>query len=157
MIKASSLLNLPVYSDKTGKKLGNVKDVVYGPLKDSIVGYIINSGSIFKSPKFVMANNISHITKDYLVVKDEYSIQDLSENSDIFIHRNSHFVGSSVKDTQGKNLGIVSDAVVDTGNNQVKGYILSDGLISDLINGRSFIERNEDIIYDGHDIIVTRR
>lgn len=157
MMRVSSLLSLPVYSNKTGKKIGHVKDIMYSPSQDSIVGYVINGGVFFKSLKFIAANDVLEIRKDCLIVEDDGNIQDIDEKFANNVRVNSQIIGSNIKDVYGKNIGIVSDTIVDTKDNKVKGYILSDGLINDLINGRSFVAKSEDVICNGSDVVITRR
>ncbi|WP_026487512.1 PRC-barrel domain-containing protein [Caldanaerobius polysaccharolyticus] len=151
MIKASSLLNIAVYCRETGKKVGYIKDIVYEPSKGSIAAYVVSSGSVFKNLKILMANDVADVGKDRIVIKSEKAMKDADKYHDMLVNQNSHLIGSSVRDFYGRELGIISDTVVDVDSNLVKGYIVSDGLISDILKGRNFIEKNEAFVEESHE------
>ncbi|MFW5787584.1 MAG: PRC-barrel domain-containing protein [Halanaerobiales bacterium] len=62
-------------------------------------------------------------------------------------------LGNSVINTSGKELGVISDLLIDEKLGKIVGYELSGGVIQDLWEGRNFLTVEENLYY-GQDVVI---
>lgn len=147
MRRMREIIGIPVISVKTGERFGWVKDVVFNDKSNKVVGVILEKDSLLnRSIGGLSRESIIAVSKDSLTV-DKPEIREITGSCW------SQKVGSSVFDGKGELKGTVGDVFVDDEMKNVLGYEISDGLFSDLFQGRGAIFE-ENILAEGEDIIV---
>ncbi|AEV69390.1 PRC-barrel domain-containing protein [Acetivibrio clariflavus] len=160
MQKYSEVLGLPVISLNNGKKVGNVKNIFFCPKKKKILAFLLECKSFEFNKKIIYTEDIINIGKDAVIIKDEDSLKDLkkTKNSHEFTEK-GEVIGLRVISKKGEDVGIVKDVIFDYKNNCIEGVEISDGLIHDLVKGRSVlpligkVEFGEEIILVGNDAV----
>ncbi len=125
--QASTILNLPVISAQTERKLGQVLDFIPDSNSPKILALVTEQSYLFKKPqKIFSVVSVLDIIRDAVVVKDEDSIvspQEIVRASES-IKGGIKLLGSKVKTESGGYLGRVSDFVFEMpGFNLSKLYI----------------------------------
>jgi len=144
MLKGRELLSLPVITLEEKKFLGEVKDLIYNPFNGEILGVIIENAGWFKEAKGFLYKEIIEFNDDGLVVADDSVVRSLSqipELKDVPL-QDIDIRGFIVEDCQGQSIGVVQDLVFSKETGKITGYEISDGVLQDLLNGRTTISNN---------------
>src|SRR4051812_31056995 len=112
LIKAVTIISLPVFTLYEGKKIGSVQDVIYHPKDNKIEALMLSKGGWFSEARVVLFDNIENIGDDVVLIKNEAAIKNASEvEADIeYIAKNdTYLTGTKIITTQGSTLGKVTD------------------------------------------------
>lgn len=141
MKKASEFIGLPIISKASGKKIAIVKDLVFSRRKFRILALVTFEGSVFKEARIIRYRNIISIGKDAIIVRKENVIESAAAIPEIYqlMKERKKIIGEDVITEDGENIGIIKDIVVDEESGKVLGFILSDGLIQDIMDGRNVL------------------
>ncbi|RNC29321.1 MAG: hypothetical protein AWM53_00674 [Candidatus Dichloromethanomonas elyunquensis] len=147
MRRMRDLVRLPVVSQNSGKKLGWVKDILFNEKNNRVTGIVLEKDSLLKCQlRNVARSDILSFGKESLLT-DKLSRTKCSGTGW------SEKVGSKVYNGDGDIKGTVGDIFVDNLVENVLGYEISDGLISDLFKGREAVFE-ENILAESQDVIV---
>lgn len=140
MERYSEVIGLPVICVENGKKIGAVKNIIFCPKKKKLLAFLLECRSYEFSKKVVLTEDILNIGRDALIIKDESSLKDLrkTKNTDEFVDK-GEVIGLRVYSKNGEDMGIVKDVIFDYSNSSIEGVEISDGLIQDIIKGRSLL------------------
>lgn len=150
MLLGRKILSLPVVTEKDKKPIGEVKDIIYDPEKNQIVGYLVDIGGWLREGKGFLHNDLLKREEDCLVIKDESIIKKISKMDNVREVINKDIRGLRVELEDGRFIGVIQDLVVDDLTGKITGYEISDGFIQDLLDGRSTISN------EGLNILVDR-
>lgn len=146
MRRARDIVGLPVLNLKTGDQVGWVQDVVFDDQGHQVSGIILEGGHLFHPNQGLPSNLIVAVGKDALTVSD-------NEVQEIKGTRWSQKVGNQVYTQGGEAQGTIEDVFLDDSAADIVGYEVSDGLFSDLIQGRGAIFQKH-IMIDGKDVLI---
>ncbi|HVJ50463.1 PRC-barrel domain-containing protein [Desulfitobacterium sp.] len=146
MRRARELIGLPVLNLKSGDAIGWIQDVVFDSEAHKVSGMLLENGHIFHSGKGLPRSAIAAVGKDALTVKDNL-VQDIKGV------KWSEKVGNQVFTQAGEAKGTIQDVFLDDSADSIVGFEVSDGLFSDLIQGRGAILQ-ENIMVDGKDVLI---
>ncbi|MFW5980118.1 MAG: PRC-barrel domain-containing protein [Halanaerobiales bacterium] len=151
MIKLKELHNLPVISMGNGALVGEVKDILISDDGENIEGLIIVQNDNF----FVPGEYIYCLGDDIVIIKSGENLILLEDKKNkINYAKNKEIIlGNSVINTSGKELGVISDLLIDEKLGKIVGYELSGGVIQDLWEGRNFLTVEENLYY-GQDVVI---
>lgn len=146
MLKGREILSLPVVTLDDRKEIGEVKDIIYNPVESKILGYLIDAGGWFTEARGFPHSELIRLEEDCLVIKNESVIKKISQISEIkdAIDAKADIRGFKVECEDGKCMGVIQDLLLDENSWQITGYEISDGVIQDLLDGRTSIS-NEGI------------
>lgn len=157
-MKLLELVGLPVYAMETGKRLAKVKDICIS--QDWSIAYIELEHCSHKgaSSTSITWEEVTACGEDAIMIANRTAIR---RTKAIHLDRERNFlVGQgAIKDlpvmsSEGKQLGWVADVYFDPNmGNQITGLEISDGLLSDLLEGRWRIEGTGRLKW-GTDIIL---
>lgn len=141
MKKVSEFIRLPVLSKDSGKKIAVTKDLVFSRHKFRVMALVTNEGSVFKEVKIIKYKNIKSVGKDAIIVSKENVIENAADIPEIYqlLKESKKIIGEDVITETGENIGVVQDIIIDEDNGKVLGFILSDGLIQDIMDGRNVL------------------
>lgn len=135
MDKLSYLLGLPVLEIETGKQIGAVQEVLLDVEQAIVKGIILNDSQIDHCDAIAFSNI-------YSVGNDAVTIRSAAESETNILHfTDSIYHFNDLRNKQiytetGLLLGILVDIYFDNGTGELKGFQVSDGLVSDLLYGR---------------------
>jgi len=112
------------------------------------------------SKKIIYTDDIVNIGKDAVIIKEENSLKNYkkTKKSHEFTEK-GEVIGLRVISKKGEDVGIVKDVIFDYKHNCIEGFEISDGLIHDLVKGRSVlpligkVEFGEEIILVDNDAV----
>lgn len=146
MRRAREIIGLPVLNLKSGDSIGWVQDVVFDSEGQRVSGMLLENGHIFHSEKGLPRSAIAAVGKDALTVKDNV-VQEIPGI------KWSEKVGNQVFTQGGEAKGTIQDVFLDDSADCIVGFEVSDGLFSDLIQGRGAILQ-ENVMVDGKDVLI---
>jgi len=137
-MKGRELISLPVVSSDNNKLLGEVKDIIYDPSKNRILGYVVEKKGWLREGRGFLHSELVRHEKDCLVVKDESVVGNVGRIPELkeAIDTQKDIRGWRVEYNDGRYIGIIQDLVVDAESGEISGYEISDGIVQDLLVGR---------------------
>ena len=140
MERYSEVLGLPVISAEDGKKVGVVKNIIFCPKRKKLLAFLLECKSYELSKKVVLPEDIINLGKDAVIIKDLNSVQALrkAKNTDEFTEK-GEVIGLRVYSKAGDDMGVVKDVIFDYKSWTIDGVEISDGLIQDIVKGRSVL------------------
>lgn len=141
MIKGSDILGLPVINKKNGEKIAEVKSVLYSKKKFRAMAFLLNGKGLFKEPEIVRYNDIESIGKDAIIVKDKRLVEKSKKIPEVheIILDDKSIIGMEIIAEDGESIGFIHDVVLDDKKGKILGFILTDGVIQDIMDGRCFL------------------
>lgn len=146
MRRTREIVGLPVLNLRSGDQIGWVQDVVFDEDSRKISGVLLENAHIFHSSKGIPREVVAAVGKDALTVSD-HVVQD------ILGIKWSEKVGNQVFTQGGEAKGTIEDVFLDDSAENVIGFEVSDGLFSDLVEGRGTILQ-ENVMVDGKDVLI---
>ena len=139
MLKGRKILSLPVVTQKDKKPIGEVKDIVYDPEKNQLVGYLVDIGGWLREGKGFLHVDLLKREEDCLIIQDDSVIKKISKMENVREANDKDIRGLRVELEDGRYIGVIQDLLVDDKTGKITGYEISDGIIQDLLDGRSTI------------------
>ena len=138
MKKAKALLGLPLILIDTGKKIGDVKDILFSQDKKKVLGFLIDKGGWFKGAKIVLFKDISKISKDAIIIQDSEAIMTNTKIPEVekILEKEYYLFDMQVLDDQGNDIGHIENIIFDEKNGKILSLEISEGVVEDVINGR---------------------
>ncbi|WIV11193.1 PRC-barrel domain-containing protein [Proteiniborus sp. MB09-C3] len=156
MRKVSEIIGLPVICKKSGSKIATVKEVIYSKKKYRIVGFLVSEGNIFREAKIIQFNNIDSIGEEALIIKNENMIEKSSLLPEINqLINEKKIIEEEILTEDGESLGHVKDTLIDDKNGKIIGFILTDGLIQDIKEGRNVLPYTTEAVFGENSIIIS--
>lgn len=131
MPRGREIIGLPVFHSGTGKRLGEVKDVILDEHGRRVEGLILEWGGWFHRPRVVPIEAIHSIGPDAIVTDREPS----AEIPEATVSERKHLRGKRVFNQGGSDLGTLDDVLFGP-DGTITGLRLSAGLIDDIISGK---------------------
>lgn len=145
MRRTRDIVGLPVL-DSSGGQVGWVQDVVFDVENDLVSGVQLEGGHLIHSSKGIPRGAVASIGKDALTVQAVQLIE-------IPGARWSQKVGNQVYSEDGETRGRIADVFLDDRGERIVGYEVSDGLFTDLIQGRGKILQQH-VVVNGEDVLI---
>lgn len=142
-MKARNLIGLPVVDVSRGVRVGEVKDVLLN--KELELKGLVVEGEGLES---FLPLEAFEVGEDLVMMAG--GLEDKAEGEYYDYHSR---LGLLVIDEKGKELGIMSDLVLEAEGKRVMGLEISCGLVKDFVDGRSEIPK-EKIKAIGEDLIL---
>ncbi|MBP5426645.1 MAG: PRC-barrel domain-containing protein [Clostridiales bacterium] len=150
MIKQSECIGLPIISEKEGEIVGRVQDFLISDKDKSIFGFILE-GNLFSGEKIILLENVLKMGKDAIVVDNKDVVSNLK------VDINYKMKDKEVYTKDGINLGMIKDIRVNEENGEIECVEISDGIISDIINGRRVLPLIGKVLFSDNNIIVEKQ
>lgn len=155
MQKSQEVIGLSVVQGNTGKKLGAVGDVLFDS-SQAFCGLLMEDGGWLRRRRYIPKETIRAIGRDAVVIGDEAQILPLDEKSKHWIGICSgpkKLKGLPVLLANGYELGVIENVYFMEELGTLVGYELSDGLFSDLMDGRKVLKSSHPLIW-GQDVLI---
>ena len=158
MMRGKEITGLPVYDASEGRKLGSIKDIVLDIDSRKVVGFTVDTGGLFgPGHKVLPMDEIKSIGPDAVMVEDKTHavLHDEGREPEIrkILDEGHSVYGKKILTRSGKDLGAVSDIMVETDSGVVSGYEISGGIARDIGRGRAVVPMTDDFTA-GEDAII---
>lgn len=144
MIFYNSILGLPVFDSTTNTKVASVIDILICSDWQMILGIIVEKNTIFGTYKYIPIDEIELINKTSIKIYSQNGVLQFNSKDDEYkiIKDNRCKINTSVY-SQGQKIGVISDLLLNFRTSKVVGYVVSDGIVQDIIAGRKvFLNKN---------------
>lgn len=152
---SNELRGLPIVSIAEGEEVGLVKDFIFDPGKNAVVGMVVEDRAWFKGAKAIRFGRIHNIG-DYAVTVENTSAVVSLETEEEFIgllERAITIVGSKVITKGGRMIGFIREFSIDPHTGQVTGFELAEDLHLKP-QSRKLIIPQDQVITVGRDVLV---
>lgn len=138
--KGREIQGLSVLDIKTGKYLGEVKDIIYCSMENKVRGFLLSDNSWLWGARILLYDQVVSIGPDVIMVDGEDKIHSTKYHADYksWYEDRIEVRGCELVSDTGKIVGTIKDLIIDPYGNIV-GYELSDGFVQDLLVGRRTI------------------
>lgn len=132
IIDRDAILGLPIIYGPTGKRMGTVEGVRHRPHAENVEGIILSRMGIKTKYYFLGFNRINSFGESSIIIDEDLmeEIKGLAEDNTL---------GKTIILKDGRELGIISDIIFDSGDGRIEGFEISKGFMDDLIGGRSML------------------
>lgn len=150
----SLLKGVPVYNEKTGKKLGQVIDLCINN-NGQVESLLLDGKGLFQRDRLIPINQISSFGTDGVMVSCEIDYLPMVHSSNAVHFINSHhgLFRRPVLTAEGEKLGLLEDVYFQEELGTIIGYEITDGFFADITEGKKVVKTNRPITV-GKDVIV---
>jgi uncharacterized protein YrrD len=156
-LKLQEMIGLPVYDIELGKKIGKVHDFIISE-NWTILGVELERKIVFsKTSKTVAWKDIIAYGEDAIMIRNAQAVQKVKSDKSQF----SYSLGKKklcqlpVLTEEGLMLGQVSNVYLDQKKgNTIIGLEISDGFVSDIIEGRKWLPCTSDMTIGDGSVLV---
>jgi uncharacterized protein YrrD len=126
LMRATSLVGLPVVTTSTGEDIAETRDVIYVPDRGRVAGFTLNKrGRLAGRMKNVLAMEQVHaVGRDAVMVTDASVLNTPEGEAAAHDAKGRNVIGNQVLTETGKQLGVVIDLIVEMNRGEVIGYEL---------------------------------
>ncbi|MBA4493008.1 PRC-barrel domain-containing protein [Paenactinomyces guangxiensis] len=155
MRKSQEVIGLSVVHLHSGKKLGTVCDLLFDG-SQQLRGLLVENGSFFKKRRYIPADRVTSIGKDAVIVDNKDAILPLDpivEQWTGILSGQKKLKGRSVLLSNGYEIGMIENVYFLEEMGTLIGYEISDGILSDLRQGRKMLKSSQPLIW-GEDVLI---
>lgn len=162
LLKYSEVIGLPVICITTGKKIGVVNDITVDTGSKKIEAIIIENKKNDFSKKAILTEYVENIGPDAVIVNNCSTFNNLKDLKGMPFNTfkgRTGIYGLKVFSKSGKDIGVIKDVLFDPETLLVEVVELSDGLLTDLIQGRNIlplfghVEFSDESLLVGHEAL----
>ncbi|SMO63073.1 PRC-barrel domain-containing protein [Melghirimyces algeriensis] len=154
MRSSQEVIGLPVIHLQTGKRLGTVQDLLFDA-DQQMIGVLLEHPGWIRRGRYIPFFKIRSLGADAVIVNSEADIHSVKENQDWhgLLTGQRKLKGRPVMLANGQELGMVEDVYILENRGILLGYELSEGLISDLTEGRKVFRPGSPLMW-GEDVLI---
>ncbi len=130
-----SLIGLPVMEIETSLQVGEVKDIVLNLEKVTVCGILVSPTGWLNDCAYISFASIYNMGRDAVMIRNKAVLEEFSVASSDNCYLTSLCTKQIFTET-GLQLGVLTDICFDQSTGELKAYLLSDGIITDLLYGR---------------------
>lgn len=159
MKKSKQLTGIEVFDIETGKIIGRVKDTIFQPGDKKIFGFFINTGRWIKCGKILRTEDIYIIGSDAILVRGCHKLVGTDKIPDYInkVREKKRVLGLKLITSDGEELGYIEDIIINEKNCSIEGYVLTDGILEDILKGKSVIPSTDEIIFGEDTVIINSK
>lgn len=129
-IKGVAILN-----ESTNELVGTISDLVLSKDVSEVRGYWVQTKKWWSKKHFLAIDDIKHEDGDGMYIESGVNLQSITKKEKRLIDGRAHIIGHSVRDKDGKMIGIIEDVYFLPDSGKIVGYELTEGLFSDFSKG----------------------
>lgn len=158
MIKANDLKQLPVLSIVQGRKISNVKDILYDPYENKVAALTLYWGDFLPQERYLLYEDIKSIGHDAIIIETPLAVKKPNEINKSILglkKKQSLLLGTRIVTEVGNRLGKATDYFFDLATGIVTHLEVSQGPLDDIKSGRKVIPI-DNIISMGPDATIVK-
>ncbi|WP_054949105.1 PRC-barrel domain-containing protein [Numidum massiliense] len=155
MRKSQDVIGLPVYCLRFGKQIGVVQDLLFNR-EQHLFGLLLASKGWFTRGRYIPADRIASLGLDAVTVDSEDVCESFEQCDDVMgvCSGQRKLKGLPVVTATGRALGTLENVYFMEEMGTLIGYELTDGLLSDLREGRKALCTMEPLTWGTDAVIV---
>ncbi len=143
---------MAVVEEHTGKQLGVVRDL-YFDASWRLQGLIIENKGLFRRAKCIAMEEVTTLGEDAIMVRQPVNFRELPNGAYTLYNGQNKLTGKDVMTTAGNGLGQIQDVYFVEEMGTLIGCELSEGILSDLRQGRKIYPWSDQVTI-GEDAIL---
>jgi len=155
-------LGLPVLKLDGGKKMGEVRELIFDGERKSLDGVLIKEDTLLSGGQVVQYSDIHSLGLDAVTLRKGSEVLkwgDLKKRREQASQAQGwpepeKLLGKRLVTEAGRDLGMIDDLIFDAEEGKLEGYELSGGLIKDVVDGKGFVPVPEQVILGTDTVIV---
>lgn len=158
LIKASKVIGLPVFTINDGRKIENVEDVIYDPIRNRIEALLIEKGGWFGESRVILYDDLEGIGYDAALITDRKLMRKITEvgkNIQAIVKNDTFLTNTRIITEDGIELGRVSDIYFNSQTGRVEEFEVSQGTIKNWKEGKKRV-KIESLVTIGHDATIVK-
>jgi uncharacterized protein YrrD len=137
--KYSHVLGLPVISASDGLKIGTLKDVVFSK-ENSVIAFVMEKGGSPVKGNVALLRDVLSLGNDALIIDNPDCLLNYRKFRKSYeMRKKVDLRGMKIYTRKGEDIGVVQDILFDYRTGKVEGVQVSDGLVQDILKGRSIL------------------
>ncbi|RKD27921.1 PRC-barrel domain-containing protein [Caminicella sporogenes] len=159
MLRISEIIGYPVICSDTGKKEGEVKDVLIDLNSKKLSALIIDCGNILHKIKIIQFNDIFCIEKKFIKAKYKKNLISKKKfmGSRDFYKKVDEIIGKEVVSEKGALIGFVQDILFKNNDGMILGLVLTNGFLDDIFSGIQIIPVDKSIDLSSSKILLSEK
>lgn len=151
---ADEIVGLPVIATNEGREIGRVKDVLFDPDEQALLGVMVSPSDSADDVMFLNRSHIRGLGNDAVTVESASALTHISMEARAKEIRDSgvHLKGANMLTEDGNALGTVDKIMID-GDCRITAYRARSGLLG--LGGKNEIEAS-DVVKLGTDALIVR-
>jgi len=133
MYKGRELVGLPVISQEKGEELGRIQDLLYDEQTRALKAVVLDGGNWLREPRVVAFEELKARGPKTFSITSELAV---SHEMPAGTRCWQGTKGLRLLNSDGTELGLVEDLIVDLPSGRIAALEISTGLANDLMNGR---------------------
>ena len=145
MKRARDVIGLPIVAINTGKQLGTVRDLIVDERRE-LTGIVTDTKIWYASSRYIPVDGIVAFGADAVTVQSEEAVEPYEEPMDgmTLVSGKKKMKDLPLITVNGHQLGRIEDVYFEENlGKKIIGYELSDGFISDVMEGRKWLPAPE--------------
>ncbi|SDK53691.1 PRC-barrel domain-containing protein [Natronincola ferrireducens] len=142
MIRGSELIGVPILKEDKKIKLTYTKDIIYGKNPLKVIAFSIKmKNSQKKNNRIIPFQKIKDINHEEIIIVAEKDIIFPHEAPEInsAVEKPIKVIGFHIYDEQKNLVGTIRDTIIEKNSGKILAFIISEGVIDDLIEGHSIL------------------
>jgi uncharacterized protein YrrD len=153
----SEVLNLPVICANDGKKAGFVKEIIFCPVNREVKAFILEHKGLDIKKRVVLFKDVLNLGKDAVIVDNHSCISEMGRAVYLNTFRDEGgILGLKIYSKSGDDLGVVKDVIFDWKTGRIEGVEVSDGLLQDVVQGRSILPFFGKVEFSEENVLVEK-
>lgn len=158
LIKANSIIGLPVITTVDGKNIHSVKEIIYDGRDNKVKAIVVDEKGWFHNAKIILIDDIQSIGTDAVLVYDSSMITDADDQNDdvisSIVNDDNFLTKNEVITEGGKKLGRVTDIYFNFPGGNVDAIEVSEGFIKNIRSGTKKVQISDIITIGENNLIV---
>lgn len=156
MRRGKQLIGLPVVELATGRRVSLVRSLLFDPDGGHLAALVLQKSNLLAEVKAVRVNQLHAIGADAVLLlpgEEPETLASILADLPRAVTEDK-IAGRPVLTADGRMLGTLADLTIAEDSGRITQFVLSDGLIQDLIGGYSTMPAPEQAVYGDEHIIV---
>lgn len=157
LLKCSQVIGLPVICVDSGKRAGIIKDVLFCPDERLVKGFLLERKGFELDQRILLMKDVLSLGNDAVIVSHHTCIlpsrkHELTDE----LKGRREVRGLRIYARPGVDLGIVADVMFDGRTGRIEGVEASNGILQDIVEGRSIIPLIGKVEFGSEIVLVDR-
>lgn len=152
MLKYSELLISNLIDKENKTPIGEIVNVAFSEEFKRIVGLIVKNDKLYKNKILLPIENIVDIDKDSIIIVNENELK----KEKPYEEKEINLVDWEVITEKLECIGYVKDMVIKKEDGKIIGFIISEGIIEDIVKGRKFLSSSKIIEINEKSIVIEK-
>lgn len=151
MLKISDLIGLPVLEQSSCEQIGEVQEVMINIRQALVQAAVVTNAGWFTGKQVLPLQEIVTVSDRDVLIFDKAALKPLeSDDGEMF----ADLLDRPFITEAGAKIGVLADLWFELATGIIEAYVVSDGVVTDLLEGRSKLPYNMSRAFSSDKIIV---